>query len=495
MCRISLLAAVLIGGFPLETRGLGDTGARAMGLAQSYTALARGPAAVFWNPANLALKGSPDFSWYFLGAGTSFIVENNSFSVKTYNDNFTRSDHFITDRDKKDLLNDVPGEGLRLNLDFDPNLSLLIPVNGGVAFQMPWGLNSAVCIGFTSGLEGEIPKDMFELLLFGNEFEQQRLAEGKDGDYDIAEWEGSRWMVASLNWAGAKPWMPERFNPYLSEFSVGGTIKVAAGVYGEIMRSSGSFVSRIQGAELDAYLITRNAGKTGFDIDLSAPGDSGNGKPAFSLGLPDLGGTGFGLDLGVAGVTRGRKLAFSVGLLNLLDVFSWSRDASQDSLYAEAADLRVTRVLDVDHIEDILENEDVDGDGDTDFLQKIGGKSFSRSMPALLRVGGSYELTPRLTAVGNWDQAFSRGFGFSTTPRISGGAEYRLVPWFPTRAGLSLGGRGPSAAVGFAFGPFQFSRLQANLLELALVTRGGLFAGLSKGTAISLQLFRLDMVE
>ena len=494
MRRITLLAAVLIGGFSLETHGLGDTDPRAMGLAQSYTALARGPAAVFWNPANLALKGSPGFSWYFLGAGTSFIVENNSFSVKTYNDNFTRSDHFLTDKDKKDLLNDVPGEGLKLNLDIDPNLSLLVPVNGGVAFQMPRGISSAVSIGFTSGLEGEIPKDMFELLLFGNEFEQQRLAQGKDGDYDIAEWEGSRWMVASLNWACAKSWMPGRLDPYLSEFSVGGTIKVTTGVYGEIMRSSGSFVSRIQGAELDAYLITRNAGKTGFGIDLAAPGDSRNGQPAFSLGLPDLGGTGIGLDLGVAGVTRDRKLVFSVGLLNLLDVFSWSRDASQDSLYAEAADLRVTRVLDVDHIEEILENDDVDGDGDIDFLQKIGDRSFSRSMPALLRVGGSYELSPRLTAVGNWDQAFSRGFGFSTTPRISGGAEYRLVPWFPTRAGLSLGGRGHSAAIGFAFGPFKFSRLRANLFDLALVTRGGLLAGISKGTAISLQLFRLDMV-
>ena len=466
MYRIALVAALLTGGFPVESRGLGDTGPRAMGLAQSYTALARGPAAVFWNPANLALKGSPDFSWYFLGAGTSFIVENNSFSVRTYNDNFTKSDHFITDKDKKDLLNDVPGEGLRLNLDFDPNLSLLVPVNGGVAFfLMPWGLHSAVSIGFTSGFEGKIPKDMFELLLFGNEFEHQRLAAGKDGDYDIAGWGGSGWMVASLNWAGARTWMPDRFKPYLSEFSVGGTFKILTGVYGEVTRSSGSFVSRIQGAELDAFLISQNAG-----------------------------GSGLGIDLGAAGVTRDRKLVFSVGLLNLLDVFSWSINARQDSLYATARNLRVTRLLDVDNIEDALENEDVDGDGDTDFHQKIGTRSFSRSLPALLRVGGAYELTPRLTAVGNWDQAFSSGFGWSATPRISGGAEYRLVPWFPTRIGLSLGGRGHSSTIGFAFGPFKFARLQAEFLDLALVTRGGLFAGISKGAAISLQLFRLDMI-
>lgn len=494
MGRFCLASALLLGGFPLESPGLGDTDPRAMGLAQSYTALARGPAAVFWNPANLALEDSPDFSWYFLGAGTSFIVENNSFSVQTYNDNFTRSDHFITDNDKKNLLAAVPREGLRLNLDFDPNLSLLIPVNGGMAFQMPWDLHSAVSIGFTSGFEGEIPKDMFELLLFGNEFEQQRLSKGKDGGYDIAEWDGSRWMVASLNWAGAKLWMPDRFKPYLSEFSVGGTFKFTTGVYGEVKRSSGSFVSRIQGAELDAYLITQNAGRTGLDMNLELATAAKDRNLAFSLGLPDLGGTGFGIDLGVAGVTRDRNLVFSVGLLNLLDVFSWNIGARQDSLYATATNLRVTRVLDVDHIEDILENEDLDGDGDTDFQQKIGERSFSRSLPALLRIGGAYQLNPRMTVAGNWDQAFSTGFGWSTTPRVSAGTEYRLVPWFPTRIGLSLGGRGHSSAIGFAFGPFKVARLQAEFLDLALVTRGGLLAGISKGTAISLQLFRLNMI-
>ena len=54
-----------------------------MALGQAYTALARGPEAVFWNPANLALSDSRKFSWDLLGAGLCVAVENNSFSVAT----------------------------------------------------------------------------------------------------------------------------------------------------------------------------------------------------------------------------------------------------------------------------------------------------------------------------------------------------------------------------------------------------------------------------
>ena len=94
-----------------------DTDPRAMALGQAYTALARGPEAVFWNPANLALSGSPNFQWTLAGAGFAIITENNSFSVSTYNDNFTESNgnvsptrgtkYFISDEDKDDILSDI----------------------------------------------------------------------------------------------------------------------------------------------------------------------------------------------------------------------------------------------------------------------------------------------------------------------------------------------------------------------------------------------------
>ncbi len=455
----------------------GDTDPRAMGLGQAYTALARGPQSAFWNPANLALSGNSKFHWNLLGLGASVAFENNSFSMTTYNDNFTDandsispngSKYYISPSDKDDILGDIPGEGLRLNFDTELMGALLVPINGGIAFPLPADMQGAISIGFSAGFEGEIPKDMFELLLFGNDFERNRLEAGKNGGYDIGEWDGSGWAIGSINFSGAKAIMPAPLKSYLSEFTVGSTLKISGGAYGEVLESGGAgLVSRVDGAEVDAFIIAQSAT-----------------------------GTGFGLDIGVAGITKNRKLTFSAGLLNLLDTFSWSGSPRQDSLFVSASDLVVTRFSDPDNqdIEDVLDNEDVDGDGDVDFQKKISTDSFSRSLPAMLRLGIAYNLMPRLTLVGNWDQAFSKGFGVETTARISGGAEYRLVPWFPTRIGFSLGGRGSSSSIGFGFGPFNLPHFQVSLLEAAFLTRGGFFPGVAKGTAVSINFFRVNLI-
>ena len=122
--------------------------------------MARGPEAVNWNPANLGLKSSPGFEWNLLGAGTAFVLENNSFSVQDYNDNFTSTTHVIGDAEKDKLLGDIDDEGLKFNTDFGLLGALGIPINGGVAFSLPWGLKSAVTTSLEGGIEGEIPKDL-----------------------------------------------------------------------------------------------------------------------------------------------------------------------------------------------------------------------------------------------------------------------------------------------------------------------------------------------
>jgi hypothetical protein len=457
---------------------LSDTGPRAMGLAQAYTAQVRGPESVFWNPANLGLSGNSRFYWQILGVGLTAVAENNAWSVSTYNDYFTEANDAVSPRgtpyyismdDKEGLLADVPAAGLKMDVEVQPLIALGVPINGGIAFPMPWGLQSALTLGFTSGFEGEVPKDMIELGLFGNGFAAERVAIGLPEGYNISDWNGSGWVIGSVNWAAARPWTPAVLESYLSEFSVGATLKMVGGAYGEVVESGGSgLVSRITGAEVDAYLVTQVAG-----------------------------GLGFGMDFGVAGAAKNGKTVFSVGMLNLLDTISWDIDVRQDSLFVAADELLVTSVVDpdVENIEDVLDNEDVDGDGDADFHKKINEESFSRSLPAVLRVGVAHELGPRLDVMGAYDQAFSDGFGLTTTPRLAAGVEYRLVPWFPVRCGLSVGGRwSSSSAVGMALGPFKMGRVHLSLLDLALVTRGGFFPGLAKGTAISARFLELSMI-
>ncbi|MBM3277016.1 MAG: hypothetical protein FJY95_02895 [Candidatus Handelsmanbacteria bacterium] len=453
--KIAIIAVLLVAGISTRSEGLGDIQTRALSLSQAYTALARGPETVFWNPANLALRSGPRFQWELLNLGLSLIAENNGFSVKTYNDNFTDKNRLITDNDKKKILKDIPAEGLRINMDLDPRFALGIPVNGGVAFPIAkWGLSSAITLGLNTGFEAEIPKDMIELMLRGNDF---------DTSYDIADWEGAGWGMLSFNFAAAKPWMPARFKPYLDEFTVGGTFKILSGAYGDTQHSGGTLLVEREGADLDFNMITRVAG-----------------------------GYGFGLDLGVAGVTTDRKLTFSAGLLNFLDYTSWGISPKQDSLFATAIDMKVTSIFGGDSIQDALDNEDVDGDGDADFRKNLGDKAFSRSLPAMLRLGAAYQLQPKLVLLGNYDQAFSSGFGIEATPRIALGTEYRLVNWFPMRFGLTVGGRSSGSSLGFAFGPFNLGHTQVEVLDLALVIRGGMLPGGSKGTAISLMLFKFN---
>jgi len=478
---LSVLAVLIIGGFTGRALAVpGDVNSRTMGLGQAYTALARGPESAFWNPANLALSGSSDVHWDLFRVGISLVAENNSFAWTTYMDNFTENNknvspngtqYYISPEDKVDLLDDIPAEGLKINVDIDPSVAVGIPINGGVAFSIG-KIRSAVSIGFNAGIETEISKDMFDLFLSGNEF---------DRNYAISDWDGSGWALGTINFSAARSFMPMQLKPYLSEFTAGGTFKISLGSYGEVMESGGTGLSSgLSGFALDSYLVTRSAG---FSGSLNKP-------------KPGLGGLGFGLDFGVAAVTKDRKATISLGFLNLLDTFSWSMDARQDSLFIGASDLRITKFVDEDsrEIADVLDNEDLDGDGTTDFYKQISDEGFSRSLPAMMRFGVSYQVMPKLMVVGNYDQAFSNGFGVSSTPRLAGGAEYRLVDWFPTRIGLSLGGRSNGASVGFAFGPFLMPNMSFTLLDFALFTRGGFVPGVAKGTALSLQFVRIDFI-
>ena len=451
---IGFLAGSLLHGGPARAMGYGDTQPRPMGLAGTYTALARGTEALYWNPANLALRDSPKYSLPLM-LGFSVIGENNSISVADYN---KYNGEFISESDKDDILENIDKEGLQFNTD----LGLFLPVVGGVTFPLPWGLSSAIAVNTRFGLEGEIPKDMIELLLRGNQFARDRRKDGKDPVYDIAAWDGSAWGLGVFSWAFAKPWMPAQLKPYLDEFTVGGTLKIMGGVYGEVMRSDGGVETRVSGAEVDAYAITRGGG-----------------------------GTGFGVDLGVAGVTKDRKTTISVSLVNLLDRLSWNIETHQDSFFVKGNKLRVLSFTGKDDFTEVFDNPK-DKDGDVVFHKEIEIESFQRSLPAMLRLGVAHKVMPRLTVAGNYDQAFSSGFGISPVPRVSAGIEYRLVDWFPTRFGLSVGGRaGQSSAIGFAFGPFTVKRFRLILLETAVVNRGGFFPGVAQGGGYSINLFRL----
>lgn len=479
--RIALVISLVVG--TAHATGYGDTQPRAMGMAGSYTAMARGVESIYWNPANLGLKDSPKVSLP-LNLGFSYILENNSWSVADYND---FNGEFIDEDMKDDLLKDLDREGLQFNTD----LGLFLPVIGGATFPLPWGLSSAMAVNVRVGIEGQVPRDMIEFMMRGNAFERDRLAEGLDPNYDIAEWDGQGWALGVFSWAFAKPWIPAQLAPYVSEFALGGTVKVLGGALGEVVESDGGFVTRVSGTQMNASGVSRAGG-----------------------------GVGFGVDLGAVGVTRDGRTTVGLSLMNLLDVMTWSISPVQDSVFVIAQGISATsftgkagldQVFDnprdviIDGRRDTLSRDELRGmgyrgealdavwdDGDPVFHKEKDISSFSRTLPAMMRLGVSHKPMPRLTVAANYDQAFSSGFGISSTPRVSVGTEYRLVDWFPVRFGLSAGGRaGRSSAIGFAFGPFTVKRFRLTLMETSAVNRGGFFPGVSQGFGYSINLLRM----
>ncbi len=490
------LAVVLLATQAAQAIGYGDARPRAMGLAGAYTAMARGAESLYWNPANLALKDSPKFSFALL-PGASYALENNSWSVATYND---FNGNFIDEDMKDEMLSDLDKGGLQFNTD----LGVFVPLVGGTAFPLPWGLSSALAFDFRTGVEGQVPGDMIEFMLRGNQFESERLAANRDPNYDIAEWDGEAWGLGVLSWGLAKPWVPKPLASYVSQFAVGGTIKLMSGFLGEVVQSDGGFITRVTGTDLRAHAVVRSAGDLG--IDLNDP------RPADLLDLK-VGGFGLGLDLGAVGVTKDGRTTVGLSIVNFLDVMNWNIEAQQDSVYVTAEGVSVTSFTGKDGFDEIFDNprevvvgglidtvfqSDVDSatweDGNPVFRTQREISSFSRSLPAMLRLGVAHKPFPRLTVAANYDQAFSSGMGIDSTPRVSLAAEYRLVNWFPIRFGLAGGGRGGrSSAFGFAFGPFTVKRFQMVLAELSLSNRGGFFPGSSQGAGISFNLLRMHI--
>lgn len=481
LALVLVAATGLTGTGAAHAMGYGDTQPRAMGMAGAYTAMARGAEAIYWNPANLALSDGPKMSLP-ITIGASAILENNSLSIADYN---KYNGEFIESSDKDDILQSIDrGDGLQFNTD----LGLFLPLVSGAVFPLPWNITSAVAVNLRLGMEGSVPRDMIELLLYGNEFARDRVADGRDPNYDIATWDGEFWGLGVFNWSVAKPWMPWKLMPYLDEMTVGATVKVLGGLHSEVLRSDGGVQTRVGGIRTDAYAVARGAG-----------------------------GFGAGVDLGVAGVTKDRKTTISASLVNLLDYMSWSIETMQDCVFVSGRRIRVTSFTGKANFDEVFDNprevktvdpqtgqtrvdtvlrDEVDAavweDGNPIFHKEIEIDSYTKSLPGMLRFGVAHKPIPRLTVAVNYDQAFSSGYGISTTPRVSVGTEYRLVDWFPVRFGLSGGGRaGRSAAVGFAFGPFTVKRFRMTLMETSVVNRGGFFPGVSQGVGYSLNFIRM----
>ncbi len=399
-----LAAAALIAAATTPAAAGADPRAMAMGGAQ--TAAARGLSAPAWNPANLAFSPGGGLRL----AGVVADVHNNSFSLGRYNE---VSGQTLSHADKERLLADIPLEGLRLDALVDA---------GAVGLQIG---RFALTTSARAAGRGILDRDVFDLVLFGNE---------PDQTVDFADTWGEGHAVgrATVSW-GQPLWTGPA-----GRLAVGLNASWLIGFYDvRVLEARGQVSTGWTEISGDAFLAAQTA-------------EDGQGQS---------------VDVGAAWQAPG----------------GWTLGMAVDNAYSrlvwngtvERHEYRVTAAA-INLLHDDLDNAVVDAD--TTFA--VAG--YTSSLPRTLRLGAAHE-SGRLLVAADWVQGFGDRAGASTKPRLNVGLEWRPFGLLVPRAGMSLGGSvgmGVAGGLGLKLGFWQ--------IDLAVAHRGGLRGADTRGVGVGI---------
>jgi hypothetical protein len=291
--------------------------------------------------------------------------------------------------------------GARLNESDKQELLSKIPAEGLKvsgdaeinAIGVGWS-NFVVSLSGMGAAEVNLGRTAMELLLNGNAFAET---------IDLSDVYGQGYGLAALNFSYGH----RLYKNSDRQLSVGATFRFLKGYgYEEVTEANGHAVTLATGFEGAGNLVIRSA----------------------------TGGTGYAIDLGTT-LQINRDYTVGATFFNFLSGIKWTGE-TEEHRYTFAFDTLTAVNMD----EDSLFTS-------TDTTVAIG--SFSSSLPAVIKVGLAKTRGSLLWAV-DWEQGFRKAAGSSTTPRISTGAEYRLLDFLPIRAGFGLGGKqGTTFAGGF----------------------------------------------
>jgi hypothetical protein len=386
---IALLALLLVPGLA-GAQSL----ARTWAMGGAGVACSRGMAAVESNPANLAF--SRGFTLNLAGAAVD--LHNNSFSLSRYNE---FSGATLDDADKERLLADIPAAGFALDADVH-----------ATAPGLQIGHFALSSRAFAAG-RGNLDKDFFDLVLFGNEV-------GETVDFDDTWGEGHAVGAATLSFGQPV------ISGSLGRLAVGFNASYLRGLYEVHVEQAGGQIT------------------TAFD-EIS-------GEAAATAVTSD-GGSGYALDLGASLQTLG-GWTFGVAMDNVTSHLTWDGTPERHEFTVTATGISANQ--------DNFDNAVVD----TDTTYAVS--SYTTTLPPRLRAGAAHD-SGRFLLAADVVQGMRDGAGASTTPRASFGLEWRPFGWFTPRAGFSLGGEaGSSISGGLGL------NLLVLHLDLAVMSRGGL---------------------
>lgn len=398
---------------------------RSMSMAGANLVGSRSVEGALANPANLGLSGNSGFGLKLFYFGTTAV--NNSFNLNDYN---RVSGDTLDDSEKTRLLDAIPISGFVANTSMD---ALLFGLSTG---------RMALAVNLKSAERICLPRDVFDLVLFGNQL---------DRTYDLAgENMGDVWTVAVTTLSYGQPIDIGLFK----KLSLGIGVKHLLGINygragGEIMFTTGQSGFRSQGS---------------FEI-LTA------GEDDFTSKKLNMNGSGLGLDLGLAcQINDHWSLSFSG--LDLNNGITWNNGTRQRTAKMELGEL----VLLGDSISALMSQEDLMTETES------SGMVFKSRFPSTVNAGIAFS-SRLIEAELNMKRGFYDGAGSSSNWQLSSGLELRLLSFLPLRAGLGIRDSRTiaySAGAGLRLGFFR--------LDAAATTQGypgnsarGLGAALSAG--------------
>jgi hypothetical protein len=411
---------------------------RAIGMGRTAVAATRGTDAIGINPANIAI---PDIGHFNLSlVQSSFRISTELFTYDIYQKYFTGRDSIGTDGKTERvpyLLTEQDKANIRNQLPDNPVTSVSVEsMIAGVSFEtaLLGGIGFAV-IEHT-GVNFAFSRDFFDMVYL------QGLPSNAKYVFDGTSF--NAWWYREYNVSYGRK-LPVQIS-FLNDLYVGAAVKFIRG-YGvfQTTKNSTSIENKTALSDTGINSIIGNfdflARRSGVDFFNN---DNDSSKKSFTP-LPDPVGHGTGFDLGIsAEFINGLRVGLSVTDIGKI---TWDRNVMETFGGGQITFSGYTK-----EIEDSAKNV-IKG-------KNRQGESFSTSLPTVLRIGATAEseklpflkfLPGHLLLAAEYAQGFNESLGNTTKPRLSLGAEYRIIPFLPLRTGLLLGG-GDKLRWAFGFG-------------------------------------------
>lgn len=266
----------------------------------------------------------------------------------------------------------------------------------------------------------DLGKDVFNLLLNGNAIGDTISIDGTNGD-------GVSYASVGLSFGKSI------YKSGTRQLALGTTVKYVRGI-------AISQVMEIQGEA--ATLITGFAG-------------SGTVRARTATG-----GSGYAVDVGAA-LKLSDDYTVGASISNFMSSLTWNHETEEHYFHYE---------MDTTTVDNMDDDSVVVTD---DYSEAIG--SFKSDLPSVLRIGIA-NISGNFKWALDWEQGFRTTAGASSSPRIMGGIEWRLINFLPFRAGYATGGdRGSAVSFGSGldFGFFY--------IDGAVTNHGTISSGSSKG--------------